>query len=310
MKKRFFAVIACLLLGFVISCPAFADDDSTASIKLTPVSNYFTIKASDVQNYSFDIENTGTKPFSFKVYTAPYNIAGENYDPDFDSDTTYNQIARWITFKDQNGDYVEEAIYSVQPGSKTTVDYRITVPENIPSGSQQCVIFSETINNDVLTGTSIRTVSRVAHVVLGHGIGDTTNFGEVIDFHTTGLFTTSEVFASAKVKNSGNIDILSAYTFEIETIFGNKVYEKAETFTMFPETERKFSSTWENSPLFGIFKIHYLANAGGNVRETTHIVIILPVVMMIVFILLLTFMVIWIIILIRKRKERRARLVI
>ena len=313
MKKHFFAAVACLLLSICVAAPTLAEDGSTASIKLTPVSNYFTIKANDVQNYTFKIENTGTKGFSFKTYTAPYNVIGENYEPDFSesNETSYNQIARWISFKDPtNGNYVKEAIYSVNPGEEVTVEYRVSVPSDIPEGSQQCVIFAETINNDILTGASIRTISRVAHIVLGHGLGETKDFGEVTDFSTTGFFTTAGINASAKIKNNGNIDILAAYTFRIETLFGKNIYEDSDTYTMFPETERKTSSTWENAPLFGVFKMYYMANAGGHIQEKSHIVIIMPVFMMIIAAILLTVMVIWIILLIKKRKERKSRLVI
>ena len=311
MKKRFLTFLICLALSLVFPTAAFAEENTAASIKMTPVSNYFMLRAGAEQKYSFKIENTGAKAFSFKVYAAPYNIVDEDYTPGFSEETTYTQITRWVTFKNNDNDeYSTTAMYSVAPGKEVEITYKVNIPENLPAGNQQCVLIAETINNDTLSGTGIKTISRLAHIVVGHGEGETDGTAEITDFKLTGLFSKSGVFASAKVHNKGNIDFSTNYSFKIETIFGKTVYSDENTFTMLPETTRKFASSWENSPLFGVFKVSYIVNANGVVKRSSHLVFIMPIFMLIIALLLLTGIIIWVIMLIRKRKEKKSRLVV
>lgn len=309
-KAKSLLTIIVFLIAGCLFCPGAHAEDNAASIKVSPISNYFSIKAEDVQEYSFVVENTGEKAFDFKVYTAPYGVESENYTPQFDSETSYNQIMRWIEFKNPNGSYSTNAVYSAKPGEEVTVQYRIKVPNDIPEGSQLCVIFAETINNDVLTTTGIKTVSRVAHIVLGHGMGVTSEKADISEFKLTGLFTKSQIEAESKVINKGNTDIPVSYQFSVSTIFGRALYEDNKNYTMFPETERRYSSSWENPPLFGLFNARYFVNANGEIKEKSHIVFIVPTFMAIIMLLLLTAVAIWIIILVKKRKERKSRLVL
>jgi len=314
MKKYLLVTLFSLFFG-LLACSglAFAEDGSGGvNIKISPVSNYFTVKAGDVQNYMFTISNKGDEPFSFKLYTAPYVVVDDEYTVNFDgaNATHYNQITRWVTFKDKEGNYVSEPTFDLAAGEEKTIYYRVTVPDDIPEGGQYCVIFAESINNTKIESTGVTAVSRVALTLVGHGAGITNNDAEIVDYSVSHPFTLEGITASAKVKNGGNTDFETSYTFTVKSIFNKILHTSNMSFTVLPETERRFGVSWAEAPLFGIFKAAFTVSAGDVTRSEEHIVLTVPLFMIIIMVFLLTALVIWIIILVRKRKERSSRLVV
>lgn len=309
LLTAFFTLV--LGLNLAASRPVAA---ANAVMKITPVANAVYIKPGDVQNYQFTLENNGEEDFKFKLYTAPYNVINEDYDVNFSEETAYNQITRWITFQDDTGSFTSTPTYSLKAGEKRSIIYRINVPDDIPEGGQYCLIFAESINEDSAdTGAvsvGLGSVSRVSLIILGHGDGDTKDTAEITDFSLTGMFTSKDIAATAKVKNSGNTDFLATYSLSVESIFGTPLYSSSDNFVVLPQTERRFSTSWADTPLFGIFKTKFSVTALEESSEDGHVILILPAFMIVLLLLVLTSIVVWTIILLRKRKERSSRLVV
>lgn len=315
MKKRLLlAIIACLTLAGVTFASTKNTYAEAAAVKISPVANAINIKAGQSQNYQFTLENMSQKDYRFKLYTAPYNVINEDYDADFVSETNYNQITRWVTFEDDSGSFIKDPVYRIKAGEKRSIIYRVSVPNDIPSGGQYCVIFAESIDDENFSssGTSagIGSVSRVSLILLGHGDGETRDTAEITDFSLTGMFTAKDIDAMAKVKNSGNTDFLAVYELSVKSIFGTPIYSSSDNFIVLPETQRKFSTSWAEAPLFGIFNVTFTVDAIDQTRTESHIILILPAFVVVIALLLLTSIIIWSIILIRKRKERSSRLVV
>ncbi|MBQ2637689.1 hypothetical protein IJH66_01335 [Candidatus Saccharibacteria bacterium] len=311
MKKLF------LLLALVLTSLLGAQDNAFAegnAMQISPVVNSFSIKAGDVQNYTFSIENTGTEKYSYKLYVIPYNVSDEDYTNDFSKETAYNQITRWVTFQDQSGSFVANPVFSIEPGEKQVIVYRVTVPDDIPDGGQYGIIMAETVKDDSSgseeLSMNIETASRVGLYLLGHGSGETNGTAEIVDYKLTGMFTSSNISASATVKNNGNTDFTAKYKLLVKSIFGKTLYTNEEGFAVLPETQRKFSTEWTDAPLFGIFNVNYEVTALDASQSETHIILILPIFVIVIMVLLLTSIIIWSIILLRKRKERSSRLVV
>ncbi len=309
------AVVATLVLAFGLALTHSGEAQAAGAVmKISPVANGIYIKPGQVQNYQFTLETTGTEKFKFKLYTAPYNVTNENYDVDFTSETNYNQITRWITFQEDSGAFSANPIYSLEPGEKKTIIYRVSVPDDIPEGGQYCVIFAESINDSSTeSGTmavGLGSVSRVSLIILGHGEGETKDIAEITDFSLTGVFTSHNIDAVAKVKNTGNTDFLAVYSLAVNSIFGTTLYTSSDNFVVLPMTERKFSTSWAEVPLFGIFNVKFSVEALGETRSESHAILVMPPFMIVITLLLLTSIIVWGIILLRKRKERSSRLVV
>ncbi len=313
MKKLLSLLVVCLsLVGVTLSSSdVFAE---AAAVKISPVANAIQIKAGQSQNYQFTLENLSPKDYKFKLYTAPYSVTNEDYDADFTSETNYNQVMRWITFEDDSGSFVKDPVYTIKAGEKRSIIYRVSVPDDIPEGGQYCVIFAESIDTDDFSGSGtsagIGSVSRVSLILLGHGDGDTRDIAEITDFSLTGMFSAKNIDAMTKVKNTGNTDFLAVYDLTVKSIFGTPIYANSDNFIVLPGTERKFTTSWAEAPLFGIFNVNFTVNALDQTRTDSHVILILPAFMVVIALLLLTSIVVWTIILLRKRKERSSRLVV
>lgn len=314
MKKLLSCLAVCLTLVGAMLVNSKNTYAEAAAVKISPVANAIQIKAGQSQNYQFTLENMSAKDYSFKLYTAPYNVINEDYDADFTSETNYNQITRWITFEDDSGTFVKNPVYKIKAGEKRSIIYRVSVPDDIPEGGQYCVIFAESVDNESFSGTGtsagIGSVSRVSLILLGHGDGETRDTAEITDFSLTGMFTAKDVDAMAKVKNSGNTDFLAVYDMTVKSIFGTPIYTNSDNFIVLPGTERKFTTSWAESPAFGIFNVSFSVNAIDQSQEESHLILILPGFVVVIALLLLTSIVVWTIILFRKRKERSSRLVV
>lgn len=256
-----------------------------------------------------EVKNVGTKAFRFRVYVSPYVVTGENYDLNFseDASTSYTQISRWITFRDQSGEYVKEIIGQLNPGETQVIDYRIEVPEDVPGGSQYAAIWAQTINNDATTGTGVQAVAQAGMVLAGRSIGDTTETADVTEYDFTRFTLGGALHANATIKNTGNTDFDAYYSYEAKTIFGKKLFEDNGSIATYPDTEYHINVDWEEPPLLGIFQVEFRVSGANTVKTEKHLVVIMPIFVMILLILLLTVVIVWIIIITRKRKERKTR---
>ena len=310
MLKHFITTI-CISISAVLSMSAFVFAEGGVNIEISPVSNYFTIKAGDVQLYTMTISNRGDTGFKYRLYTSPYVVADEEYTLNFNEEaaTSYNQITRWVTFKDKSGSFVSEPTFYIDAGEDQDITYRISVPDDIPEGGQYGIVFAETVNDNTVEG-GINAISRVALSLIGHGMGSTKDSAEILEYSVSHPFSREGISASTRVKNSGNTDFEATYHLVTKSIFGKTLYDLSSSYTILPETTRKITASWEKAPLFGIFNVTFTVSASDAYREESHIVLIVPIAILVIVILLLTIIAIWIIILIKKRKERSSRLVV
>ncbi|MBQ3306443.1 hypothetical protein IJH02_03370 [Candidatus Saccharibacteria bacterium] len=288
----------------------FTNTTPAVWLQISPVSNKVTLIAGENNDYSFTVSNIGSETFGFHVYAAPYSISDEDYNVNFSNETNRTQISRWIKFYDDEGKLVDKASFKIESGAKKVVNYRIEVPKDVPDGGQYATIFAESDETEGdLTGSGIKTVSRVGLIVYGRTEGNTEEVANITDFKIPTFMTSGKISATSKVENGGNTDFEAVYNFEISSIFGKQLFAKTNAYNILPDTTRRVDMEWDETPMMGFYKVHYRVSAlnGETAREDTKIVVIMPVWMIIISIILLTFIVLWVIILIRKRSERKSR---
>ena len=294
---------------------------AATSISISPVSKILQLLPDTEYEDTFKVTNNGTDVMPFEVYAAPYSYSyseeSDSYQLGFSQENTYTQIVRWITFKDKDGKYVTKAKFQAQPGEEVEVSYKISTPSSMPSGGQYAVLFAHTLSENV-TASGIKTEASPGLVVYGRSNGDTVTTSEIRDLSISQAKEVdgekkSLINASAKVKNTGNVDFMAQGKLRVEGIFGRSYYETEGTqgrTSVIPETELTVSDTWEETPYFGLFKATWTVSAAGNTETISQLILILPLPILVAIILLLTFIIIWIIIFIRKRKERKSRFMI
>lgn len=319
-------VLAGLVLG-VVTLPvgtAWAEEEQNSSpnsLQMSPSGVRLTLVAGETleghaancpkteEGCAIKVTNTGTEGFRFRVYITPYVVSGEENELTFDEEkaTAYTQISRWITVQNANGEFVKEAEFALQPGESRVIPYRVSIPTDIPGGSQYAVIWAQIMSDSEFKG-GIETVGRAGAVITGRSSGDSHEAAEITDIDFTRFAFSGPMRSGATVKNVGNTDFVVKYSYTARTLFGKEMYASGEkTLAAYPGTEYHLGLDWEETPFMGIFQAEFKISAAGETKTEKHIVVIMPVFVLILLILLLTIIVVWIIIIIRKRKERKAR---
>ena len=315
-------------IGLFSQANTYADEEGNVpenigtSISLTPVSKILQIASNSVYDGSFALKNSGETQIRFEVYAAPYSyVYSEDedlYKLGFSNENNYTQIARWITFLDTAGNYVKTTTFTIEPQSTLEVKYRISTPASIPNGGQYAVIFAHTLS-DPSSQSGIRTEASPGMVVYGRSTeGEAIISADITDLEinrgvTENGTTRDNFYASAKVKNTGNVDFSASGVLKVEPILGGASYETPAVrsrLSVIPEAELVISDEWQEMPSFGLYKITWTVTVGDNVESIEKVVFLISPAVIIITIILLTIIIVWIIIGVRKRKERRSRLAV
>lgn len=329
MKKFLLTLLASLSLltaaGTLFALPTFAEGEDTTKttwLQISPTAVSLTLEAGQDINPGDDacpneidagcaveVTNSGTQPFTFRVYASPYVVTGEDYSLSFseDASTSYTQIYRWISFQDLDGGYVSAIQRQINPGETVTIPWKVDVPEDLPGGSQYAVIWAQTVRDGEATTTGVQTVSQAGMVVKARSTGDTRESADITEYNLQRFAFGGNLTASATVTNTGNTDFVAYYDYTAKTLFGKEIYTDSGDVSAFPDTTYHINIDWQDIPFLGIFQVNFRVSAAGTVTEESHIVVVMPVFIMVLLILLLTVIIVWIIIIIRKRQERKAR---
>ena len=330
------AMFAFMLLAGGLCIPsrlAYAEDDASgsteqneevtgASISLMPVSKILQISPLSSYEDKMTITNDGSKDMEIEVYAAPYSYVhsdeDDSYRLGFNNDNNFTQISRWITFDNGKGEWVKRAVFSIPGNESLEVTYRITTPDSIPAGGQYAVIFAHTLTG-VVSSSGIRTEASPGMVLYGRSTEGEVKVEAGISNMNIGLGTETNgtkrdnFYASAKVKNNGNVDFNAVGKLKVEGIIGGGSYEtppERGRVSIIPEAELEVRDEWEDSPSFGLFKVTWTVTAGESTETIETIILVNPVPVIIISIIVLTIIIVWVTIVIRKRKERRSRLAV
>ncbi len=321
------ALLAVLGLGHATAVRAEGEDTSIdmsgTSISITPVSNIISLEANSTYDYTFKVTNGGDADMRFEVYAAPYSYTfveeEAEYRLGFNKENSFTQIVRWLSFKNTDGVFVERPTFVAGPSETVEVAYRVTTPADIPGGGQYAVIFAHTISSNT-SGSGIKTEASPGLVLYGRSAGETKKQSEISGLEINQEYTKKKggteenikhINASAKIKNTGNVDFTAIGTLKVESIFGFGGSYETESgeaaISVIPESELTLTEEWKDTPWLGIFKVTWTVMAAGKTETTERVVVILPISVIIIAILVLTALALCIIIRIRKRKAHRSK---
>lgn len=320
LLKTLISGIAALALVFT-PATAFADEEAKKPavwLQISPVANRITINPGDELTYTMQVDNIGAEAFKFRVYAAPYSISNEAYEVNFSNESNRTQISRWITFnqntnakKESEKRWLSEATFSLEPDKNQVVEYKISVPKDIPAGGQYATIFAESIPDSDVTSTGVRTISRVGLIIYGSTTGDTVNRAKISDLSVKQFMTNGKIAAEVNIANEGNTDFTAKVSMKIEKFIGGTVAELSNPYPVIPDSPTRHAVIeWQDTPTFGIFKVKTTVTALDQKIEETKIVIVIPVFIIIIMLVLLTIIIAWLIIMVRKRRAQKSRLIV
>lgn len=319
-------MIAILSLGFFVGQVSAEGEDASGnvagtSIRLSPANFIVQLPPDTVIENTFEIKNEGDSEIKVEVYASPYSYVysdeEDQYKLGFSNENNFTQLSHWMTFEDSGGNYVSKPVFTIDTNEKLNVKYRITTPASMPSGGQYAVIFTHALTS-VTSGSGIKTEASPGIVVYGHSTDGENVISATISNLAVGKgitevnVTRNNIYATANVKNNGNVDFIATGELKVEPIIGFSSYDNANgaKVSIIPETELSVFDEWEDTPGFGIYKATWKVTAGGEEETTEQIFFLFSPIALIGVIMLLTFLTIWIIMLVRRRKERRSRLAV
>ena len=333
MKKNLVKLLTlAVLIGFVavtyVVAPVSAEEKqgegeeskNRTSLSLSPVSKVLQLSSESEYEETLDVKNDGSEPVEIEVYAAPYSYVYSEtdnaYKLGFSNENNFTQITRWITFLNTDDQWEKTIKRKIDVGETVNIKYKITTPKNIPAGGQYAVIFAHSLTG-VVSENGIKTEASPGMILYGRSTEGEVDISaeisgmEIKQSVTENDSTRNNFFASAKVKNTGNIDFSATGTMKAEPIIGFGSYETPSDrghVSVIPETELAVSDEWTESPGFGIYKVTWTVNAGSETQTIEKVVFVNPLPFIIISLILLTIIITWITIVVRKRKERRSRL--
>lgn len=291
------------------------DVSEDGSLQVTS-SSRAVIAPGETFEYNLEATNTDTVPITYTAYASSYYVTNNDYSSaSFNVDNTHTQLARWITFQGQDGNWSDRVTRTVPSGETDILTYRITVPADIPAGGQYAVVFFEMAGSEPegLEGSGMTTVIQPGSIIYASTQGGETRAEAHIDhMDVTSFLTTGNFITTASVTNTGNTDVPVTYTLTMTTLFGGTVYEVTPASSdaskyVLPETTWEIRNEWGETPLMGIFHENFTLSVDGEDFTLSSLMVKLPIFAIVLLILFLTVIIAWIIILIKNRRDRKAR---
>ncbi len=306
MKKILGAAIMILCFAFLGTTSVSADGKSAPYIGISPAKSAIELKPGQTTTGQFRVSNVGEGDFEYYIEVGPYQVAGENYDVDLVTQNNYTRITEWITIEG------EAKTGTLKPHSSSDyITYKVTVPEDIPAGSQFAVIKATAVNpTDDSTGFTIENRTSAGMIVYATVDGGSIRKEAKILENKFPTFLSAGPFnASALVENNGNVYAEAKYTLKVTSIFSdedvlyNNEDEEGTTSIILPETKRLREQSWQNVPMIGIFKVKQTVRIFDEYSEVENIVIVCPFWLIVVFILFIIFVVFYLRSKIKARKK-------
>lgn len=277
-------------------------------LRINPVSLEHELDPGGTASGSFNVNNDGDNVIYYHAKATPYYLTSTDdggLDVSYDKESTYTQIANWVTFENPDGE--------IAPNSQVEIKYTISVPKDAPGGGQYSALLvaaSDIKDEDLKEQTSVSEIANVGPVVYAKVSGDIITTGEIISNEINGFLFNPPITASTKVKNTGNVHADATYILRVFPIFGGEsIYNNEEhpgTATLLPGSTRYFTASWsadEGAPSIGIYKVQSEVKIFDEVSKVEKVVIICPVWVLILIAVFILAMIFWIV---SRAKARKA----
>ncbi|MBQ3467998.1 hypothetical protein IJH19_00420 [Candidatus Saccharibacteria bacterium] len=276
-------------------------------LRVSPVSLEHDLDPGESTTGSFNVFNDGDNTLYYHAAASPYYLSSTDkggLDVSYNKESTYTQIANWITFTSPDGE--------IAPGGKAEIKYKITVPKDAPGGGQYAALLvatRDTKEDAAKKDTSVSEVANVGPVVYAKISGDIITKGEITSNEINGFLFAPPITASSKVKNSGNVHADATYIMRVYPLFSNEtIYNNEEhpgIATLLPDSTRYFTASWsadEGAPSIGIYRVQSEVKISDTVSKVEKLVIICPMWVLILIIIFILAVIFWIVSRVKARK--------
>lgn len=305
--KKILVLALMVIVGCATLVRGAAASDGGNSLTFGPTSQRVSLKPGEKYRSSVTVSNpaNSTKDTKFILYVRPYSVVNDDYDPAFDQMGTYTQIVDWITLDKTEG--------TVAPNDNMEIGFTIHVPEDAPAGGQYAAIVAQDVTDlsDNNGGMQIGSISAIGSIVVADIAGQTREYGEIIENSLPGFSFNAPYTASAGVKNTGNVHTDAKSVLQVWPLFSDEeIYTNEESEDngklVLPDTSRYFFNTWNDAPVFGIFRARQTVTIFDETSVNEKIIVLCPIWALFIAIFLIALLLIWFTTMI-VRKVRRSK---
>ncbi len=214
-------------------------------ISLSPTSVDVTVQPGEVKHGSLQVINQGQTDYDFSVYATPYSVKGQDYTPDFTKLPDAPDSTSWFSFSTTHAHLVAN--------QSLTVGYTITVPPATPHGDYYAAVFAQTSNTSS-TGSAVVLNERVGELFYLRVLGQEVQKGTIVEWGG-GLLQEKPLTVSMKLQNQGTTHYNANVQVVVSDMLGHQKYLLNTSKEILPQTVRKVTVPWKNSPSFGLFKV-------------------------------------------------------
>ena len=301
MKKirYLFFTILCSIMPIFKYANTFAANDTAFS--LGPTSQRITLLPGESYRSSVKISspNTAELPTDFIIYVAPYGIVNDKYEPTFDQESTFTQIAKWIVLDVDSG--------TINPNENREIGFTINVPSDAPAGGQYATIIAQDvtgIKNTDNSALNISSLKAIGSIVVADIAGTTRQIGSISENYIPSFLLSNNLEASSLVQNDGNIHADAEYTLQVWPLIGSEEVctneETPDKSIILPETSRRYVQTCKLPPV-GIFKARQTVKIFGESSVAETMVIVCPIWLLFLIIFIIVALIIFIVIKVKNR---------
>lgn len=266
-------LFVCLVVPGVAAAAEQTQTTTTAteSILLSPASKRYELKAGETTQDKLRVVNDGEVAYDFAVYTRPYSVTDETYDPIFETskDRKDDDAYKWVTF--------EKTSYRLEPGAFVEVPYTIRVPAKAAPGGHYGVIFAETQPSSDNNGGSVVRKKRLGSIMRVTVDGDITISGKSLGSDIPFFQFNRPLRISERVTNTGNTDFDVSTEVKITDLFGGVKHVAQMESPIYPSTTRKIMSNWENPSWIGFYKVSHTSKFLDSNTSSTGYVLLVPI---------------------------------
>lgn len=269
MKRRIFLAIVGLFTFLSISPDVFAAEPIVESITLSPVAKRYSLKAGETISDELTVVNDGKEAYDFIGYAKPYSVSSEDYNPDFNTESTNADAHQWVKF--------DKPKYRLEAGASTTVRFTMTVPEDVAPGGHYGVLFVETQPKPpVGGGNAVARKKRVGAILYVTVDGTYRTGGKQESSNVPFLQLSPPLTATLKTANDGNSDFVDSVSFRVSDLFGSLKYEEKKEYPILPQTARKMTLEWKDATSFGFYKVDITSKFLDQTHYSSGLVLLMP----------------------------------
>ena len=272
--KQILCGMATVIMSFLACGNVFAEEYS--GIGMSPMNQKIILTPGETYTGTFKITNpaSNTVNYKYKIGVDPFYV-DEDSTLVYSSNGDYNQIVDWITLSEYSGE--------ISPNSTREITFYVNVPNDAPAGGQYAAIIVSSNNDDdtIEGGVNINVRYGMAHIVYAEVAGTTARSGEVLSADLPSFILSGNISATSAIKNTGNVHGTASYTLQVFPLFSDEeVYtneEDPEAKTILPDRTLMNTTSWTETPDFGIFNVVYTAEFEGVTTQVSKMVIKCPI---------------------------------